>query len=822
MIQKIRNLFQNFNFKKNWIFIACGIAIFITLVLAIFLLLNKPKVAQNEPAKGNKTSKTAETPSQKVYFNYYTEKQPSSSVAPVSVSKYILKSNFTTAEAFAFGNKFGLDQLKETAGDPNVVFDNLVDPEKRGIMQFNKSSGEFNYRSYGDFKISTINSDNISSSTPIDMAQSVIKSIGLADSFLSCQHTYKKTGYPSSVTFVECHRTSLGLPVVNLGGALNLPVNKPISQILPGVVENADSPQDKNIISESSGLDGLARPNSFNTITIAVTSDGSLLSIDSNIRWILNSEQIKSSASADEIISTDEALASLKSHKALYSFTVPDGSGATDLSKVYPDDQAKATYNNAVIYDVGLIYLDKPTDVAQDTYVPYYLVRGSVELDSGYNVKFAQVVPALRSDLSMVSNENDLASNTASGEQVLGQQTIQMRSFSPSITQVTPTSQPSIAQQTNSPAPQYSSTPPADACIDENGGDINNLIEFDVEGYGQLVVAPSGTTHSYYVYSDNPSDINIDAVRDAFFKVVAQQYAINVARANPSLTYGTDLDQLFDTMNKNCSTYAMPAPMTSSCMKQYGGLDGGASFETKYVSQVLSDTKSILNDAMEHYQYSDWVKKPDLFPSSTVDTIQNLFLSQGSVGNCYITGVSPHIFVYSQKPMQLSLTTDFQTTYTSPSYSSNNPLWNFTVSSNSNLKFSNDINYSNIYYEFDPKKIHLNSEGEFTIDAGNWRDEIIDKFSKPLGLNNSETNALISDTQGVISNLPKEKFLSISLVSQDEMSNKLPILVDPAPQNTFRMILKVSSSNKEVKNYPVLQKIKRDGLTIVELGAISK
>lgn len=240
-----------------------------------------------------------------------------------------------------------------------------------------------------------------------------------------------------------------------------------------------NTPEDTSIINVSTGDNGKIRPNDFNTITVAVTDDGRILSIESNLRQIIASNLVTQA----ELLTPQEALDQFINHRSQLSLTIPSGAGSLDLNKVYPGNKAQA--KQATITDYLLTYLEKPGQATQQALVPMYLIRGIAELSSSYRVRFTETVPALKNGLSFLAP----LSGTVAGlsTQLAQAKSIQLGSFTPTPTlDKSPTlSTPPLIPTSSLPSPTSSPASPG-----TNDCDPTTLSPvFELPGVGRVGMA---------------------------------------------------------------------------------------------------------------------------------------------------------------------------------------------------------------------------------------------------------------------------------------------------------------------------------------------
>lgn len=192
----------------------------------------------------------------------------------------------------------------------------------------------------------------------------------------------------------------------------------------------------------------------------------------------------------------------------------------------------------------------------------------------------------------------------------------------------------------------------------------------------------------------------------------------------------------------------------------------------------------------------------------------------------YATTASPFLYFYSDttKQMQVRLLNN-AVVYADPPFSKENQ-WNFTVSPDQSLTFSNGLKRPKLYYEFDKKLVASSldslkkSNQGFVVDK-NSLGEFVNSVSQKLGLNLSEKESLLVELTREAKKL-STKTLKVGLLHREMLDKVLPVSITPQPQTYHRIFFYVTSaSSKERLESPALQKLTRVGDTVVELGAVS-
>lgn len=683
------------------------------------------KTAPTPVASGSLPQIAKTAPS--VAFSSYTN-QATFPIVPSSIKQYVLKTDFSLDETKAFAKQFGLIQYKATDQDNPVFYSE--DKNTRGMLVFNKETGTFSYQSWGILKPTTIGT------TSTATALSFLKQIGVYDDTITCGITYKRTIAPKDLTFVECHRMpdSLGAILLNPVGILNLPEHISLSSLKVGLVPEG-SPNNSTIENVSTGQNGKARPNDFNTITVGVFPDGNIFSVDSTIRWTQEEKQIPS----DSILSPQEALDQFTKHNATFSLTIPAGAGKLNWDTVYPQNKAEAEI--ATITDFSFIYIEKPINSKQTTYIPNYFIRGTARLKSGYVVKFVQTVSALRDTTVLGSStKKDLAQ-------------IQINPYYPTITQALSPSPTKNADTINEPSVVTSPIISPVEITQEAG-------ECDMEGE--------------LAQNENLRQI------------------INEGRVGQEFTL-----ELPDLGNITIVSYA---PYVQS-------------FFLKSSSFVVQDMVDLRNKLEESYK-----KNPGAFADSPLAYYGLGSWNLRGFTSCYITstGISPAIFIYSEKPQNVGITLLASLTYSDPLTINNK--WDILLDKKGLLYDQHYNKRDYLYYEYDASKVIFKEQKEgYVVRKGGW-EKVAENITSQLELNEKESQALFFDIKNALPKV-KTEYMKISLIDEDEINQKLPLQITPQPETIHRIHLLLTPQDKQQSIIsPVIKPLSRDGFTLIELG----
>jgi hypothetical protein len=840
--------------KKNYFLLALPIF----LILVSFVLIQvlkirnegiiKEKVLSQKPVPTVQAYPKPELPHKapQVFFDTY-EKQAENPIIPVNIKSYTLKTYYTNEETLEIGRKFGLDQYKEK--DNYITMYNLTDMNNRGILSFRKDTGAFVFQSFGSHKAPKYESKT-------EQVRSFLLNNGLIDNTVSCPITYQVKG--ASGTNVECHRdwTNTSLPILNTIGIMNVPENKRLSALLIGTTDLNSSPN-PNIINTSTGEDGKSRPNDFNTITVKISDDGNILSIESNLRPV----KLSSNIQKGELLSPDEAYSQFAAHQSQFSLTNPVGETQKKLNweKVYPEN--KASGQKAIITDYILTYLENPASLVQNYLVPMYLIRGYSTLATGYKVAFEETVPALKNNLSMFSPEEEgmVAGITyPSGYPSDNPKSLQLYSFDPTVSiTLTPTiivpsntpvpttpvsTQPPLPHNTTAPhptsPPQPTSPPiPTQASTPDKCATLSTTWEYTVNipniGTMTVAVLPGDLV-------DNPNTIYlksasfnygwIQEIRDYFFSfVVEDQYLINISKwlkdnqDNLSIfpnqkmpSTKTEAQDLFTVINNNNSLGNIaPVPEYNS---------GGFRLAQEQMAVYNNVANKLVSDIILGNTIDTWAAKANIFPLENRSNLEALFYAPDRMPYCgmeYLTGSSPYLFLYPSSPMEISIKPYFNLLNPYP-HPDSDGSWTFNVNPDGTMYLKKGMKtaFPYLYYEHDRK---LNFDRQYTgwvTNKNGWNNLLAD-ISYKLGLNSKEKGALIADFKATVEKIKVDhSYLFISLVDREEIDQKLPLSINPAPDSFTRIhLFIIPLSEKFPVNPPVMTPIKRAGFTALEIGA---
>lgn len=760
-------------FTRKKIIIFSALLLFIITGAVLFYFLNE---------EGNQTLKPTPNLEDAISNSGFDRTVPDVQIAnysfqtenpevPNSIPIYTLKSDFTKEEVDSIANAFNL-----TGGvkEGNEITYAQTTPADSAIFSFNTTDGSFTYQA---FTPTTVVSTN-----PQTAARTVLSRIGLTDTLIDCGITYKRAETPD-ITYVECHRSwnEMRLPLVSLPGFYNTPEEINLSQMEPGIIDGVEN-RDPSITQVSTGQNGLSRPTDFNSTTVLVRSNGSVLSVVSNLKWIDSVSEIPSK----ELRSPEEAKE--KFLNPLYSIILPAGEGIIDLEKVFPSNKGSA--KNAIITGYNLVYLEKLRGEKQTVYEPFYIVRGETTLENGFSTKLVQAIPA-RTTFSSISQ----------------QEALQLDTFTPSPT-IAPNNKPAEIAEEN-------------ICEVTNGGigevekRNNNYVFYslDLPGYGKMdFAAQTGSSHTLILRSWDTNGSAFTNARNAVDKLFENSFVqvyTSIYKGTPQILPYTNMAGYYkenppgDTFGSYRAGIPDPRAIKSTSrqqmLKNYEAkvlaFDRGEQITAdgpgfSLISQTNTNNTSTGN-------YDDW----------------NLFflIDENSLKNpCYITGSSPSIFFRGSGNYKI---TPSHITYSEPGLTDNS--WG--VEATDNKLIVNGKSRDFLYYEFDSHKVILTPTSQGYSFNAEFLPQAISQIAQEMGLTHAEEKQLFNEVSNEISG--NSQFITLKLVPQDELDEKLPLSISPEPNSVTRVQFIIEEGNGKVDlEKPELPEVDGEN-TILELGA---
>ena len=191
---------------------------------------------------------------------------------------------------------------------------------------------------------------------------------------------------------------------------------------------------------------------------------------------------------------------------------------------------------------------------------------------------------------------------------------------------------------------------------------------------------------------------------------------------------------------------------------------------------------------------------------------------------CYYLGSgSPYVYVYTKTAQKMQINLPKSVTYTNPSLSENS--WIFTSYPEQTLTFADGITKSKLYYEYDKKVFNSTlptfkkSQKGFLVD----KDELagfVSALAKQTGLNATEETDLLVEMTREARKVSTDT-LKVGLIDRQTVDKILPVSINPQPQSFTRVFFYLTSATGQEKlTAPLIQKVTRDGDTVVEVGVL--
>lgn len=696
----------SFHDKKKIIFIA-AVAVLLLIMATSFMIKNTSKRASERVSKKTDNTKTNNSSSEakpKGSFPNVKVVQWTHTDSPLSAARpyvsYTFKTAYSPTEANAFAARFGFGDSPQKKDSSN--FYSRTD----AFLLFNTTNGSYVFYDKNGLSLGN------SSLPAIQNVKPYIERMGVNDATLGTVNTYRKKSQ-SGIVYFEIHRdwASVGGPILNQLGLLNLPETSSLSSINQSTFKSAA--KDEDIYGTNDGSDGYKRADEFNTMTIGIEeATQKVVTMRSNIRPFL------SQTAPQPLISYAQATQLLAAGKATSIYTAPAGQGVVDWEKVYPSDTVQI--QNAEVTESVIAYLEELPAQTQNSLTPYYLFKGFAQSPSGYRIQFIAAIDAVDHSVTPLSLFNRLVGQAWA--QQPNSSGLKLGTFSfitPSVT----------------PAPTNGITPPtipdsSSECVPLES-ELQNISDWSglSVGYyeGRLPLTPMSQPAGYYIVSGGGAGLNEDAL---------------IRWIDSVLERGT--------------------------------------------SQQLRDIQDIMRDIL-------------------------------TISDCPIrlTGASPTLFAYSDVPRTYSIFPKTHITYADPALTQR--IWEVHVDNDELMVQGIDRPY--LYYEY--QKI------DFDRPTKGW---VVDKHDLPqfayivgtkLGLRDVEQERLVFELNHAATAIDSGT-LFVGLIPDGELTQKLPLSVEPDTTSIHRIHFYVGSAHTDNHDEPILKPIQREKNMILELGASSE
>lgn len=764
---------------------------------------------------------------------------------PQTLSLYEFKTSFSDEEVTNLASKLlGSSVQKDDEADGVANYSGDL-----GFMAFNKNTGTFSMASL-NIKLPFVITDhrNLERTKPLltDYLQRVL---GVIDDTVTLTALYQKKG-DDAITYYELHRdtSKMGLPLINPIGVINTDESTPLAAAQPGASALRDAVDDSIIF--ASDQPGRVRQTDFNTMTVAISDDGHVLSIDSNIRPI---EKKNPLSGADlTLFPPRKALEELPNKGTYFNIAVPAGEGYIDLSKVYRDNQFVS--GEATVTDIVLAFLEKPAGVFQKYLQPVYIVRGYAETDTGVRVRFSQTIPALEknSGASLTSRLLDVffpsvfAQSVQSSEIVIpcddgstGKcRMIRIRKTPTPTQPPTPTPFPPAPNATTPsptpmPVPSVTPRPPTDVCVllTSNGTLVEQGSPLYIPGFGTVYYFPSSLPNGPIAMPRSLGS-GSGTVNTAKFKRVINDHLVAIAAqrilANPSLPYFDEGHYPYYSVHLN----VIFPESGINFDKPHSASSWAVSSDDTYIKEKLyrvHHPTATVHPTLQELAQSSVITA---FVENNFSIAQLWFFREkppiGIYGNfvvssnCQIsTTVSPYIYFYP--PQQLALLLTFGSSavsYVDP-YKAQ-PL-QFMANPDGALFFG-PVQRDFMHYEYTNTSFKRPHQG-WVMKGSEVEAFINTDVSGKVGLLPLEEQGLLNELRGALQGKNLDKTVFVGLLPQSEVETALPFTVSPRPDKVYRLHLYIEFVDEENSlrmDPPALTPVVRGGFYIVETGVYVK
>jgi len=763
---------------------------------------------------------------------------------PKILNSYLLKTTFNQIDITNIQAKFGLDKTK-LSNDNTILYSDIT----KEILAINRTNGSFIFESLNDSQVLNGTTKRYGSYILKDQAGLFLDDIGLDNQTISCPISYSKTGY-EGYTFIECHRdwSKVGLPILNPVGLLSIPENVSLQSLALGKVDLYFE-KDPTIYNVSDGENFKKRPDDFNTATFIFDADHHLVAAKSNLLFLSKPTSI-----LGDLLYPSEALKQFMAHKSAYSMASVTGEGIVDPQIAFPSGTADSKLG--VITDFILAYLQNPL-TSQVELSPMYVIRGYSQLDSGFRSSFIEVIPAAKTaNLTQVlgvssQNAQVLGEATDADAVVTGQNLLSLSC----LKNTGATSSTAIVSGVNkTETVSGEGFPPSGqniiivACI-KKPDETMELSKNCTSGNPQLDATWGLSLNPGFTFSvsgQNPVTTTVNGnIEPLTVTTFTDQKKVNIffygAVPNSPTGPGKGAAQqqaevVFLSLQKYCANIKWNDCQPSATQPSEDQLTNvirladGAKIGTWRKPPGVGGAE---NSMVWYYVPAPGVQLTENELYSKILAIRNRFTTAGglrprdriigefnSIGLCpiRITGNSPTIFAYGKVGTAFSIIPQFKLIYTDTSRDINGS-WNIKFKKNKSL----DINSNNrqyLYYEYDQQKFDVSAYGwNLTKDKIT---ELVQEIGVKLQLLSEEKKRLQFEFQQATRNIDDQSNFSVTLIPHTEINTKLPLKIDPKPDNFYRFHFLINPNHNSIKSQPTLLPIKRNGLTVIEFGAATQ
>ncbi len=755
---------------------------------------------------------------------------------PENASIYEFKSEFTDNEIAEISAKLIGDSTFTSSNNSGNVVTLSSD---FGIVNFNRTSGAIQMKSiYVKVPFAIANPRDLSSIKE-PLTTFMTDELGLIDATVTLTALYQRSEEPG-VTYYEFHRSSEnmgGLPIMNPVGVLNVAEKQPLSELKPGASEVRGA-TDTSIV-YASDLPGKARQSEFNTMTAAISNDGYILSIESNIRHFKKVTTLTERGL--ELYDVKKALEELQRNGTYYNIAVPAGEGFIDLEKVYRNNRFVS--DKAEVTDVVLAYLEKPADIDQQFLQPVYIVKGFAETETGVRVAFTQTIPALQNTQDSTTDnnslfdkflpkvyaqeENDDVITLPCDDGSTGNCRIIRRRITPTPT-LPVTIPPTLVPPTAVPP-----LPSICVLLTKDGAQIEQGIPLFIPGLGTIYYFPTALPNGPLAIPKDQFTSTTDITFEKLHKAL-DNHLLSIAAeriiADPGMPYYVNtgsmltsikLNIIFPDANTNLdkevtmSSYVGTGTIYPIKLGLYRLHHPVTNSLTLTQLRALPRIQGLIDNNIPISQI--WSLKQNLKKAYSGASIYGQY--QLTDVCKFASTVSPLIYFYPQRETKVSLS--FLGSYVSYGDPVNDHNVRFWADTQGMLNFSG-ITRDRFHYEYKDVTFKRPTEG-WVVNKEKVEAFLNEQFAFS-GLIERERYGLLQEMRASLPKTTSYENVFIGILPRHEIDAKLPIHILPKPDhiNRVHLYLEGTNMNVNITSAPSVPNVARDGYYIIETGVYVK
>ena len=372
--------------------IIAGVLVVVVLVVGLMVMQSTSKKT------GTTGQQTSVTPTAGMQKGKPVGKFPQVTVSNWTIPASIAVQSPASARIYDFKQPVGASDFRQMASKFFTV--NEVNENAKRMVSYSTQVGAsmvYMQKESGAFVFTADRGVDLpasASATPETMTAYTQALMG--DTTLKLTAEYSKSN-DQGTRFYEFHRdwAAVGMPIFNLFGLFNMPATTKLGSLTFG--KPAGLGPNAAYVNTTDNTDGMDRANEFNTVTVGV-KEGKVKSVSSTIR------PFALTGGSQPTMSYAQAVTKLKANEYSYIYTSPVGTGAVDRDKLYPQNRAAIT--SATVSDATIAYLEELPANSQKQMIPYYIFRGTGQLQNGYEVSFLAAVPAVNTKVLGATTTN--------------------------------------------------------------------------------------------------------------------------------------------------------------------------------------------------------------------------------------------------------------------------------------------------------------------------------------------------------------------------------------------------------------------------------